>query len=198
MDVGGALRAERRVIVVQMHGEPGSGKSTVARELGRRLGAVVLDKDVIKSALLSGGIGWDAASSGAYEVYFAVARSLVEQGHRVVLDNPVFWPRVEDQWLATAALAGSPAILIECVCTDRAELRRRLASRAALASQPREPLDLTRHEGAAPTSFEPRLVLDTTQALETVVEDAMAYVHGVCGYTSSPTPLHIVERGASV
>ena len=181
-----------------MHGEPGSGKSTVARELGRRLGAVVLDKDVIKSALLSGGIGWDAASSGAYEVYFAVARSLVEQGHRVVLDNPVFWPRVEEQWLATSALAGSPPILIECVCADRDELRRRLASRAAMASQPREPLDLARHEGAAPTRFEPRLVLDTTQPLEAVVERAVVYVRGLCGDASPPAPVHIVERGPSV
>ncbi|HEX5478094.1 MAG TPA: ATP-binding protein [Dehalococcoidia bacterium] len=176
-----------------MHGEPGSGKSTVACELGRRLGAVVLDKDVIKSALLSAGIEGAAASRGAYEVYFELARSLVAQGHAVVLDNPVFWPRVEERWLATAALAGSPAILIECVCADRDELRRRLASRTVMASQPREPLDLTRHEGAAPTRFEPRLVLDTTRALEDVVEQALAYVAAL---TARP-PLPQGERGSS-
>ena len=46
----------RQQVVVQMHGMPGSGKSTVARELGQRIAAVVLDKDVIKAALLRSGV----------------------------------------------------------------------------------------------------------------------------------------------
>ncbi|HZP57364.1 MAG TPA: ATP-binding protein [Dehalococcoidia bacterium] len=165
-------------VVVQMHGEPGSGKSTVARALAHRIGAVVLDKDVIKSALLRAGLDEARAAPAAYEAYFDLARMLVRQGAAVVLDNPVFWPRVEEQWLALAALAGSPPLLIECVCADRGELRRRLAAREALASQPREPLDLARHAGAAPTAFQPRLALDTLRPLAPLVDEAVAYVCG--------------------
>ena len=44
-----------RIIVVQMHGEPGSGKSTLARALAPRIDALVLDKDIIKAALLRSG-----------------------------------------------------------------------------------------------------------------------------------------------
>jgi predicted kinase len=163
-------------VVVQMHGEPGSGKSTVARAIAPRIGAVVLDKDVIKAALLRAGIGEAPAAAAAYEAYFAQAASLVNLGHSVILDNPVFWPSVESRWLDLCERANSPAVLIECVCSDRFELRRRLATRAALESQPRAPLDLARHAGAAPTSFQPRLVIDTRLALPELVDEAVAYI----------------------
>ena len=168
-----------RQLVVQMHGEPGSGKSSVARALAPRIGAVVLDKDVIKAALLRAGIAEAQAGAGAYGAYFAQAESIVGLGHSLILDNPVFWPSVEARWLALCARAGSPALLIECVCLDAAELRRRLATRAALESQPRVPLDLTRHPGSAPTSFQPRLVLDTTRPLPGLVDEALAYIDAV-------------------
>ncbi len=161
---------------MQMHGGPGSGKSTVASALASRTGAVVLDKDVIKSALLDGGASWERASSGAYEVYFALAESLVAQGHALVLDNPVFWPRVEQRWLELAARAGSPALLIECVCPDDGELLRRVETRDALPSQPRARLDLASHPGASPAAFQPRLVLDTTRRLNPLIEDAIRYI----------------------
>jgi predicted kinase len=163
-------------LVVQMHGVPGSGKSTLARALAPRIDAVVLDKDVIKAALLEAGINERLAAAGAYEAYFSLARALVAQERALILDNPVYWPRVEEQWLRLAEAAGSPAVLLECVCPDDAELVRRLATRPALASQPREPLDLTRHAGAAPTSFAPRLVLDTLRPLAGLVEDARRYI----------------------
>lgn len=161
--------------MVQMHGEPGSGKSTLARALAPRVDAVLLDKDIIKSALLRFGASEQMAASGAYEVYFDLARSLVEQHRSVILDNPVFWPRVEEQWLALTAAAGSPQTLIECVCPDRDELVRRLATREGLESHPGVPLALDRHPGAAPTSFRPRLTLDTTRPLQDLVEEAVAY-----------------------
>jgi predicted kinase len=177
-------------IVVQMHGEPGSGKSTLARALGARLGATVLDKDVIKAALLRSGISERAAASAAYEVYFAQARAFVAAGHAIVLDNPLFWESVERRWLEVALEAGSPAILIECVCPDRNELIRRLATRDALESQPREPLDLQRQPGSAATAFEPRLTLDTTRRLDDLLAEALAYIDNA---TLQP-PFHSTEK----
>ena len=163
-------------LVVQMHGEPGSGKSTVARALGARIDAVVLDKDVIKAALLRVGIAEKQAASGAYEVFFAQARALVDAGQSIILDNPVYWATVEQRWLQIADAAGSSRMLIECVCPDREELVRRLRTRDALESQPREPLNLDRYEGIGETQFEPRLVLDTTRPLGEIVAEAVSWV----------------------
>jgi predicted kinase len=159
-----------------MHGEPGSGKSTIARAIGARLGAIVLDKDVIKAALLRVGTAEQQAAAGAYEVFFAQARALTSAGHSIVLDNPVYWESVEGRWLEISEAAGSPKILIECVCEDRDELLRRLTTRDALESQPRTILNPDRHPGIAETQFEPRLVLDTTRALDNLVAEAVAYI----------------------
>lgn len=163
-----------------MHGEPGSGKSTVAREIGVRLNAVVIDKDVIKAALLRVGIAEQQAAAGAYEVFFAQARALTSAGQSIILDNPVYWASVERRWFEISGAAGSPRILIECVCPDRAELVRRLTTREALESQPREVLNPDRHPGIAETSFEPRLVLHTTSPLDDLVDEALAYIDKAC------------------
>ena len=165
-------------LVVQMHGEPGSGKSTIAREIGARLGLVVIDKDVIKAALLRTGVAEQQAAAGAYEVFFAQARAFVANGHSIILDNPVYWDSVERRWLEIAEAAGSPPILIECICADRDEIARRLATRDALESQPRDPLDIRKHPGSTPTQFYPRLTLDTTRPLEEIADEAMSYIEG--------------------
>jgi predicted kinase len=166
----------RHAVVVQMHGEPGSGKSMLARALAPRINAIVLDKDVIKSAILRAGASEALAASGAYETYFDLATSFIEQRHSIILDNPVFWPRVEERWLEASAAAGCPPILIECVCPDRDTLIQRLRSRNGRESQPREPLDLLRHPGASETRFVPRITLDTMRPIDQLVPDALDFI----------------------
>jgi predicted kinase len=164
-----------RKIVVQMHGEPGSGKSTLARALGPRIGAIVLDKDIVKSALLRAGVSEELAGPASYEAYRGVAASLLAQGYSIVLDNPIYWQVALEMSRYIADDAGATYLMIECVCPDRAELVRRLASRDAMESQPRIPLDLTQHPGAMVTLDEPRLTVDTTRPLPQIVDEAVAY-----------------------
>lgn len=160
------------MLVVQMHGEPGSGKSTLARAIAPRIDAIVLDKDIVKAALLRSGIGEAQAGPAAYEAYFAIAASLIEQGRSVILDNPVFWEPVEAWWRELAAVSGSPPLLIDCVLRDRDELRRRLATRDALESQPRQPLDASAYYRVTGE----RLTLDTSRPLDALVDEAVAYI----------------------
>jgi predicted kinase len=171
-----------------MHGEPGSGKSTLARALAPRIDALALDKDVIKAALLRTGIVEAQAAAGAYEVLYAQARAFVRAGRSIILDNPVYWDSVVRNWLEISASAGSPPILIECVCPDRAELVRRLATRDIVESQMRAPLDLDRHPGAGATTFQPRLTFDTTRPLDEILDEAVAYVRHACALTPAEEP----------
>jgi len=163
-------------IVVQMHGEPGSGKSTVARALGERLEAVVLDKDVVKDAVMRA-LAIDNAAAGppAYEVYWAIARSIAHQGHSLIFDNPAYWPAVQQRSREIAEQVGAAYVMVECVCDDRSVLVERLATRDALISQPREPYRFDRVDGIVEPSCE-RLVLDTLRPLDAIVDEAVAYI----------------------
>jgi predicted kinase len=161
-------------IVIQMHGLPGSGKSTLARAIAPRIGAIVLDKDVIKAALLRAGIPENKAGTAAYEVYFAQAQELVSLGHSVILDNPVYWPIVEQRWRDICELVAAPRLILECVLGDDEERARRLSTRHRLESQP-----ATLQDVATSPGFElsgERIVLDTSRAVEELVEEALRYI----------------------
>jgi predicted kinase len=141
----------RAVLLVQMSGAPGCGKSTIARAIARRIGAVVLDHDVIKSALMDVGLppgrgdpvadpeGLDGAAAcaggAAYDVAFALAAGHLRWGTSVVLDSPCYYQQLlwRGQQLATSA--GATYQYIECVTTDLSEVARRLRSRDRSRSQ---------------------------------------------------------------
>lgn len=153
--------------LIQMHGEPGSGKSTLARALGRSLGAVVLDKDVVHWALLRSEFRNPAAGAAAYAAHFAMAESVLRQNYSVILDNPVYYPAIEAQSKRIAEECGALYILVECTCANDDERKRRLIVRAGEhVTDPGNPLP-----GFQPTGS--RIVVDTQRALDAVVGDVL-------------------------
>ncbi len=160
--------------LLQMAGMPGSGKSALARVLGRRAGAVAIDKDVLKSAALAAGVAEAQAGAVAYETMFALAGHLLGQGWSVILDSPSFWDTIPEKGAAIAAERHVPYYFIECFCPDTHELARRLHDRPRLASHPgEEALDVER-QTLTPTG--PYLRVDTTQPLERCLEIALDYL----------------------
>ncbi len=157
--------------LLQMAGAPGSGKSALARTIGRVTGAVVLDKDVLKTAALEAGADEALAAPLAYEAFFALADHLLGQDLSVVLDSPSFWDTIPAKGAAIAQRRMVPYHFIECVCSDGEELARRLGERPRLASQPAEPVEA---ETVAPAGA--YLRVDTTQPLERCLELALDYL----------------------
>jgi len=171
------------LLVVQMHGEPGSGKTALARTLAPALPAIHLDKDIISSALIRAGIAPELQGPGAYESLREVARTLIAQGHSVILDSPCFWPMTEEKGRALAADFGATWAMIECRCPGDV-IEQRLATRERLESHP-----LRRGAGAGrPGMYEPtceRLVLDSTRSVEELVAEAIAYLTSGLGTRNS-------------
>lgn len=125
-----------RPMLVVLSGLPGSGKTTLARELATRTGAVHVRIDTIEAALVSSGIvaaagGWDAAPEAGYRVAYAVVRDLLAAGRDVVADsvNPLAVTR--RAWAEVADATGSRHLDVEVVCSDREIHRRRVEERTS-------------------------------------------------------------------
>jgi predicted kinase len=152
------MRPARPHLIV-FSGLPGVGKTTVARALAARLGAVHLRIDTIEQAMRAAGA--ERIGPAGYAVANALAEANLRLGHVVIADcvNPVRESRLA--WAAVAARASAPLLDIHLVCSDATEHRRRVESRSADIDGHVLPSwnDVERH------GFEPRddqpLVLDT-------------------------------------
>ena len=122
-------------VLVQLSGVPGSGKSTLARGLSAALGLVVLDTDVVKSAMLSRDLGVGAAGPAAYGVALALAADLLAQGHQVVIDSPCRYPALLESGQEVAEAAGVPYRFVELWVDDPVDLLPRLDARVPRPSQ---------------------------------------------------------------
>jgi predicted kinase len=114
-------------MLIILSGLPGTGKTTIARELAQELGAVYLRIDSIEQSIRSA--GWPVEGEG-YRVAYAVAEDNLRLGRRVIADCVNPWPLTRSEWRVVADRAGVPALDVEIVCSDAAEHRRRVENRA--------------------------------------------------------------------
>ena len=114
-------------MLIVLSGLPGVGKTTIARELARTIGATHLRIDSIEQALRHAGI---RVEGEGYRVAHAVAADNLRLRRTVIADCVNPWPLTREEWRAVAARAGVRAVDVEIVCSDRAEHRRRVERRS--------------------------------------------------------------------
>ena len=112
-----------------MGGLPATGKTSICREVVRRISAVHVRVDTIEQALVDTGLAEHPVGPAGYIVAYALAREQLVQGHVVLAEsvNPLTLTRTA--WRAVAAAAAVPALEVEVVCTDVVEHRRRAETR---------------------------------------------------------------------
>lgn len=117
-------------MLIIMSGLPGAGKTTLSRELARRLGAVHIRIDTIEQTLRGGGFEGEMTDAG-YRIGYAIAEDNLRLGRTVIADsvNPIALTR--NAWRDVATRAGVRSIDVEIVCSDPTEHRRRVETRAA-------------------------------------------------------------------
>jgi predicted kinase len=112
-------------------GLPATGKTTIARDLARQLGATYLRIDTIEQAIRDSTAVKRSISEEGYRVAYAVAEDNLRLGRTVISDsvNPVQLSR--DAWLGVARRAHARATEIEIICTDPELHRQRVETRSA-------------------------------------------------------------------
>lgn len=111
-------------------GLPGTGKSHLAEATARALGWPVFVKDRLEAALWRSGIGREAGSGWAgYELLTVLAEGQLRAGQAAILDSVAGFERVRQTWRRLAGQYAAPFRAVECVCSDEALHRARLAGR---------------------------------------------------------------------
>ncbi|HEX8837661.1 MAG TPA: AAA family ATPase [Candidatus Acidoferrum sp.] len=110
---------------------PGTGKTTIARELARQLAAVHLRIDSIEQAPRDYPAGRHFLDDAGYRVAYMVAADNLSIG-RVVIAGAVNPPPVtRDAWVAVAKRSKTPVVEVEGICSDPDEHRRRTENRVS-------------------------------------------------------------------
>jgi predicted kinase len=116
-------------MIVLMAGLPGTGKTTLARELAQLTQGALLSKDEIRAALFAPeDVEYSVKQDDfVMEVMLEAARFLVENTstRKIFLDGRTFSHRYQvDRVLEFARELAQPWAVIECTCSDESARRR--------------------------------------------------------------------------
>jgi predicted kinase len=167
-------------MIVLMAGLPGTGKSTLARELALRTSGRVLNKDAIRHALFSvEEIEYSSQQDDfCLEVMLETAGNLLQQQHSrsIFLDGRPFSRRYQvNNVIAAADCLRQPWRILECVCWDETA-KRRLKQDAAAGVHEAGNRDYRLYlqvKSRYETIILPKTVIDTDRPLEVCIRRAL-------------------------
>jgi len=164
-------------MLIVFGGLPGSGKTTLSAAVARRLGAVYLRVDAVESAMWDCGIDRDQPTGlAAYGVAQAIAGANLHLGTTVVADAVNAVEAARAGWRGVASVGGVPLRMVEVVCSDPAEHRRRVEARRPGPDQRFVPTWAQVQAREWEPWTEPHLTVDTVTSSDELVEQILAYV----------------------
>ena len=117
--------------LIVLAGPPAGGKSSIARELARRTGAVWLRVDSMDQAIWASGTAPADLEDWTCRAAQAVAEDNLRLGREVIGDGVNDLKVVRDGWQDAGRRAGADVVWIEVICSDPAAHRRRVQTRTS-------------------------------------------------------------------
>ena len=164
-------------MLVLITGLPGTGKSTIAMHLARRLRATVLRTDVIRKQLFPQPNYTEEEKELVYKVTFLIAEYLLRAGKNVILDGTFYKRSLRERVYRLARDLRKRLIIVEC-CAPEAVVKQRMEARAKKKNIPTD-ADFEVYKKIR-DQFEPlrrqRVIVDTSNPLEENLSEIMRYI----------------------
>lgn len=173
---------------LQMSGFPGSGKSTLSKEIAKHTKAVVIDHDVVKTGLIEGleleelKVDPKRVGGAAYHMEWSLVDFYLSQGHSVILDSPCLYEVMVDKGTALADKHNVKYKYVECVLNDIHELNYRLRHRERMITQigpvdiPEERWQEVINRARKPSHLK-CMKVDSSQPVDHYIGDVLLYIN---------------------
>ncbi|WP_339215940.1 AAA family ATPase [Solibacillus sp. FSL W8-0372] len=170
---------------IQMSGFPGSGKSTLALEIANRIDCVIVDHDIVKSALLNSvndsQLDGKLAGKISYNIDFLLVDFYLSQGKNVILDSPCLYDEMIEKAMAISRTYNAKYKYIECYLADFDEINNRLKNRMKKISQIAQVENKDLFYTTIKNSKKPAnlscLTVKTDNPLHTYIDDVLNYIN---------------------
>lgn len=165
--------------LILLSGLPGSGKSTVAESVAEKLRLPIFSVDPIEAAIIKSGI--DKSFETGLAAYLVAESLAIEQfklGSSVVIDAVNAEEEAKNVWRDLAKKQNATLIIIECATSDIELHKRRIEARVRnLHGIPEITWERVEERRKAYTPWkEQTLKIDTANALETNIKEAVQYI----------------------
>ncbi|WP_460599921.1 2-C-methyl-D-erythritol 4-phosphate cytidylyltransferase [Flexivirga lutea] len=117
--------------LIVLGGLPGTGKTSLARALARRIPLAHLRVDTVEGTLVHTGLVDRVTGPEGYAVSFRVAGDQLAVGLSVVADTVNPLPETRDWWRDVAAQHGARVVEVELECSDAAVHESRVSERVS-------------------------------------------------------------------
>jgi predicted kinase len=169
-------RGARRelLMLILVCGLPATGKSTLARNLSKRLKGILLRTDIIRKEVFPEPRYTAEEKLLVYNILTLIAWYLLLAKQTVIIDGTFYKKDLRDQIYKLANRSGRPFYVIQCVCSDRV-IQERMSRRTGKRALPTD-ADYSVYLKIK-NEFEPierdHIVVDTTRPIRGAVDFVM-------------------------
>lgn len=111
-------------MLILVCGLPGTGKSTLANNLARKINATVLRTDVIRKELFKRPRYTEEEKKLIYDIVFLIAKYLLEKKNNVIIDGTFYKKKIRERIYDIGKKTESDLHVIECTCPENVIVER--------------------------------------------------------------------------